>query len=292
MFCAGYHEVMIEKIKHLARLMRLHKPVGILLLLWPTLWALWLASDGHPDPTILLIFVLGVFIMRSAGCVMNDIADRRIDGFVERTHDRPLASQKISVCEAIILFVILMTLAFFLVLQLNGLTILLAFLGALLTVFYPFLKRFTHLPQVGLGIAFSWGIPLAFSATTQTLPDASWLLFAAAVIWPVIYDTQYAMADRPDDLKIGVKSTAILFGQWDRALIGCLQIAFLILFVIVGIEFVLSAWYFLSVLLTGTLFIYQQWLIKNRDRKACFQAFLNHQWVGGVIFLGLAMSYL
>lgn len=225
---------LIQRLLQYAYLMRLNKPVGILLLLWPTLWALWLASAGHPEGKLLFIFVLGVILMRSAGCIINDFADRHVDGFVKRTCNRPLASGKIRVFEALILFMLLGLLALLLVLQLNKLTILYAFIGAALTLVYPFMKRFTHLPQLGLGLAFAWGIPMVFAATQGKLSWSAWFLFMTAVLWPVIYDTLYAMTDREDDIKVGIKSTAILFGQADRIIIGILQILFLMCLTVVG----------------------------------------------------------
>jgi 4-hydroxybenzoate polyprenyltransferase len=273
-------------------LMRLDRPVGILLLLWPTLWGLWFAAAGAPSFSMVMIFVLGVILMRSAGCVINDIWDRHKDGFVKRTQSRPLAAKKISVTEAFIIFFILMLLAFILVLQLNAFTIMLAFLGALFAITYPLLKRVTHLPQLGLGIAFTWGIPMAYAATTDSVPFAAWILFAGSTLWPVIYDTQYAMADRADDLKIGIKSTAILFGRHDKWIIAILQLLFLCLFIFIGWIFQLKIYYYFALMVAGLFFLYQQFLMKDRDPKKCFQAFLNNQWVGLVIFIGILLGYL
>lgn len=280
----------MTRLKNYACLMRLHKPVGIFLLLWPTLWALWLAGEGKPNYFIVMIFVAGVILMRSAGCVINDIADRKVDGLVQRTRDRPLASGSVSVKEAFILFVVLITSAFLLVLNLNVYTILLAFVGALLAAGYPFLKRVTHLPQVGLGIAFAWGVPMAFSAELNQVPLKAWVLFSAAAIWPVIYDTYYAMVDRVDDVKVGIRSTAILFGQLDRLIIGMLQILFLLILGLVGWLLDLKWFYFASLLIGGVLFGYQQWLTRDRDSVMCFRAFLNNQWVGLVVFVGIFLS--
>lgn len=274
--------------KNYIDLMRLNKPIGILLLLWPTLIALWLAGAGHPSPDIVIIFVIGVVLMRSAGCIMNDIADRHVDGHVERTKLRPLASGKVSLTAAVLLFSILLALAFVLVLQLNWLTIQLAFIGAVLAIVYPFLKRITHLPQMGLGLAFSWGVPMAFAAELNSVPFAAWILFLAAAVWPMIYDTYYAMVDRADDIQVGIKSTAILFGRYDRLIIGGLQLLFLVLFSWVGYLFNLDWIYFASIGIAGLLFVYQQWI--TRTRAACFQAFLNNQWVGAVIFIGVVLS--
>lgn len=274
-------------MKKYLQLMRLHKPIGILLLLWPTLWALWLSGHGHPHFKIAVIFIAGVIIMRSAGCVINDIADRHVDKFVERTRERPITARKISVRNAFILFSCLMGVAFFLVCLLNQFTIFLAVVGALLTIMYPFLKRFTHLPQLGLGVAFAWGVPMAFAAQTNSIPWSGWQLFFAAALWPVMYDTLYAMVDRKDDVMIGVKSTAILFGKHDRRIVGIMQCLLLALFVNVGFAFHLGKIYFYSVMIAALLFLYQLYLIKDRSPQQCFKAFINNHWVGLVIFLGI-----
>lgn len=279
-------------VKNYFYLMRMHKPIGIFLLLWPTLWALWLSSEGKPNLIILTIFILGVILMRSAGCVINDIADRNFDAHVARTRERPLAAGKISVKSALILFFILIFCAFLLVLFLNKLTILLACAGVLFALFYPFLKRITHLPQLGLGLAFAWGVPMAFAADTNTVSSAAWMVFAAAAVWPVIYDTMYAMTDRLDDIKIGVKSTAILFGKKDKWLIAGLQCLFLSLLIATGITFELRWIYYVSLVFVGIFFVYQQWLIKQRIPENCFKAFLNNNWVGLIIFVGILLSYL
>jgi 4-hydroxybenzoate polyprenyltransferase len=281
---------LLKQASPYLRLMRFHKPIGILLLLWPTLWALWLASAGHPDKSILAIFVAGVIIMRAAGCIINDIADRHVDGYVARTAARPIASGEISVRNALILFVILMTCAFVLVLQCNRLTIELAFVGAALASVYPFLKRITHLPQLGLGLAFSWCVPMAFAAQMNSVSSDAWILFVTAAIWPVIYDTFYAMADRVDDVKIGVKSTAILFGKYDLVITFLLQLFFMAMLVVVGNVFALSEFYFVSIAIVSLLFIYQQQLIKTREPLACFAAFLNNNWVGLIIFIGIVLG--
>lgn len=281
---------MTEKIKQYVILTRLNKPIGILLLLWPTLWALWLAGAGSPDLFIVGIFVAGVILMRSAGCIVNDIADRKMDGFVERTRYRPIAAKQITTKEGLILFAILLLCAFLLALMLNKLTLGLAFLGVLFAAFYPFMKRFTYLPQVGLGIAFSWGIPMAFAAQTNSISWQGWVLFFAATLWPIIYDTFYAMTDRLDDIKIGIKSTAILFGQFDKIIIGLLQIVFLLLLVLVGFSFHLKLFYYIGLLFVALLFIYQQILIRRRQPDKCFKAFLNNNWVGCVIFLAIILG--
>jgi 4-hydroxybenzoate polyprenyltransferase len=281
-----------ERLPQYVSLLRLDKPIGILLLLWPTLWALWLASSGHPHPLVLFIFVTGTILMRSAGCVVNDLADRHIDGHVERTRKRPLANGQVSVLEASAIATILSACAFLLVLFCNSLTVSLAVIGALFVVIYPLLKRVTHLPQLGLGVAFSWGVPMAFAAQTGTVTLQAWFLFLASLTWPVIYDTMYAMVDKADDVKIGVKSTAILFGSLDRVIIGLLQLLFIIMFVIVGLMFRLQAVYYAALFIVIGLFIYQQWLIKNPLPQRCFHAFLNNNLVGLVIFAGILLSYL
>jgi 4-hydroxybenzoate polyprenyltransferase len=273
-------------LKEIALLIRLDKPIGTLLLLFPTLWGLTLASEGMPDTTILLIFVGGVFLMRSAGCIINDIADRHIDLHVARTKERPLARQKISVKLALFIFFLLVALAYCLIQPLNTLTIQLAWLGLLLAVVYPFLKRLTHLPQVGLGLAFAFGIPMSFAAIQETIPLKAWVLYVAAVIWPIIYDTQYAMVDREDDKKIGVKSTAILFGQYDIVAIVCLQCLFLCLLIYLGVLFQLRAPFYVALLWVVLCFSYQLILLNTRTREAYFTAFKNNQWVGLIILLG------
>lgn len=272
-------------------LMRFHKPIGILLLLWPALWALWIASHGMPDPLILGIFVIGVVLMRAAGCVINDIADRQFDRHVERTRERPLTSGKLTLRAAIILFVVLYGAAFTLVCFLNALTIKLAIAAAALAVFYPFTKRFTHWPQLILGLAFSWSIPMAFAAVTNTIPPIAWWLFATCVLWTITYDTEYAMTDREDDLKIGLKSTAILFGQHDRLIIGLLQTAIVISLVGIGVTLTMHWPYYLSLAAAAIIFIYHQRLIAKREPRACFRAFLNNNWFGLIIFLGILLTY-
>lgn len=274
------------------RLMRTDKPIGALLLLWPTLWALWLAAPGMPPLWILAVFVAGVWLMRAAGCVVNDYADRKFDGHVKRTAHRPLPSGDVSEKEARVLFALLVVVAFLLVLTLNTMTILLSVAGLALAWVYPFMKRYTHLPQVVLGAAFGWSIPMAYAAVSESLPLSCWLLFLANICWAVAYDTQYAMVDRDDDLKIGVKSTAILFGKNDKLIIGILQVAVLALAVAVGVLNHLHWEFYWSIFIAGALFVYQQKLIKNREREACFKAFMNNNYVGLVLFIGLAMSYM
>ncbi|WP_116474840.1 4-hydroxybenzoate octaprenyltransferase [Zobellella maritima] len=273
-------------------LARLDKPIGTLLLLWPTLWAIWIAGQGRPDPWVLLVFVVGVFSMRSAGCVINDFADRKIDGHVKRTQARPLASGELTSRQALGLFALLVLISFLLVLTTNSLTIQLAFAGLGWAALYPFMKRVTHLPQLFLGIAFSWGIPMAFAAQSNALPTGLWLLFAANLTWTVAYDTMYAMVDRDDDLKIGVKSTAILFGRRDKLIIGLLQFATLLLLLWAAQVFALSAAFYWGLLAAAALFVYQQRLIRERERMACFQAFLNNNYVGLAIFAGLILALL
>ncbi|ENM5891156.1 4-hydroxybenzoate octaprenyltransferase [Vibrio mimicus] len=272
------------------QLMRMDRPIGSLLLLWPTLWALLLAAQGLPDVRVLVVFVLGVFLMRSAGCVINDFADRHVDGHVKRTSQRPLPAGLVSAKEALLLFVVLAVTAFLLVLTMNTLTIQLSFVGILLAFIYPFMKRFTHLPQLVLGLAFSWSIPMAWSAQADTLPPQVWVLFLINALWTVAYDTQYAMVDRDDDVKIGIKSTAILFGRWDKRIIGLLQLATLGLLVALGQGLELNASYYWSLLVAAGLFAYQQHLIRYRERMPCFQAFLNNNYVGMAITAGILFS--
>lgn len=275
-----------------AQLMRFDKPIGTLLLLHPTLWALFIAADGMPPLSILLIFTLGVIVMRAAGCVINDYADREIDKYVKRTSQRPLATGRVTITEAKIIFVILLLFAFMLNLMLNRYTFLLSFVAVFLAVIYPFMKRFTHLPQVVLGVAFGWSIPMAFGAVSEALPLECWLLFFANLAWTVAYDTQYAMVDRDDDLRIGVKSTAILFAQYDNKIIALLQLITLILLTLVGIVQEYNIGYFIVLALSATLFIYQCWLTRKRERSDCFNAFLNNHYVGlGVFFAILVGVY-
>jgi len=272
------------------RLMRLDKPIGIYLLLWPALWALFLAADGWPRLDLIIIFVLGVTIMRSAGCVINDYADRKIDKLIERTQHRPITSGEITAKSALILFFILMLIAFGLVLMTNSLTIQLAFIAAGLAILYPFTKRWTHLPQFVLGLAFAMSVPMAFAATNGSVPVGAWWVFVATVIWTVIYDTMYAMADREEDLKNGVKSTAVLFAKFDKLIIGMLQICLFFLLLKISEIFNLAIFYDISLILTAFLMIYHQKMIKNREKTACFQAFLHNNFIGMVIFIGIALS--
>ncbi|MGD8483790.1 MAG: 4-hydroxybenzoate octaprenyltransferase [Thioalkalispiraceae bacterium] len=272
-------------------LTRLHKPIGIFLLLWPTLWALWVAAEGVPDLHVLLVFVLGVFLMRAAGCVINDFADRKVDPLVSRTRERPLATGKVKPREALILFVLLCLLAFALVLTMNRMTILLSLGGAALAAIYPFMKRYTHLPQVVLGMAFGWAVPMAFAAQTESLPKVAWLIYVITVLWAVIYDTMYAMVDRRDDLKAGVKSTAVLFGEADRLIIGILQAMMFFGLYSLGQQQGLHQPYYLGLLVALGLAVYHQYLIRHREEKACFRAFLHNNWLGAAVFLGLLIDY-
>jgi 4-hydroxybenzoate polyprenyltransferase len=278
------------RIPQYVSLMRLDKPIGILLLLWPTLWALWLASGGWPSYLFLFVFTAGTVLMRSAGCVVNDVMDRRIDGKVRRTCRRPLVIGSLKVKAALGLAAFLSLLAFMLVLFCNSLTIGLAIIGGGLTMVYPLMKRFTSLPQVGLGVAFSWSVPMAFAAVTGKIEMQAWFLFFTCMVWPVIYDTMYAMVDREDDQQIGVRSTAILFGLRDRLILAGLQVLFLLMLVKVGTLFHLSLGYISCIFLVGMLFLYQQWLIRNREPDKCFAAFLNNNWVGLIIFIGIYLQ--
>ncbi len=284
--------MVAERLKDYARLMRLHRPIGSLLLLWPTLWALWIAGQGRPDLRVLAVFVLGVVLMRSAGCVINDYADRDFDPHVERTHDRPIAAGRVSPREALVLFATLCLIAFALVLALNRLTILLSFAGAFLAATYPFVKRFTHLPQFYLGVAFGWGIPMAFAAQTGGIPPVGWALLAANVCWAVAYDTAYAMVDRDDDHKVGVKSTAILFGRHDRAMVFLFHVLTLSLLAYSGALAGLGLRYYAGLAAAFGFVLYQQHLMRDRTREGCFRAFLNNNWFGAAVFAGLVLHYL
>lgn len=272
-------------------LTRLNRPIGILLLLWPVLWALWIAAGGVPDLKLLVIFVAGTVLTRSAGCVINDFADRDFDPHVRRTRDRPLAARRVSPYEALVLFAVLMLAALVLVLQLDGLTIRLSLVAAGLAISYPFVKRFFPAPQLYLGIAFGWGVPMAFAATTGGIPKVGWLVFLVTVLWAGIYDTLYAMVDRDDDLLIGVRSTAILFGDMDRVAIGIMQLVMVWGLVLVGQNLDFSLPYYAGVVAAALLFGWQQWLARDRSRDQCFRAFLNNNYVGLALFLGIAGEY-
>ncbi|NOI16252.1 4-hydroxybenzoate octaprenyltransferase [Vibrio hepatarius] len=281
-----------DKARAFWQLMRMDKPIGTLLLLWPTFWALILAAEGVPDLKVLVVFILGVIFMRAAGCVINDFADRKVDGHVKRTHQRPLPSGRVSAKEAITLFLVLGIASFLLVLTMNPLTIKLSFAGIVLAFIYPFMKRFTHLPQLFLGLAFSWSIPMAWAAQANELPMMVWFVFVINAIWTIAYDTQYAMVDRDDDLKIGIKSTAILFGRLDKMIIGVLQLITLAMLIYLGIWYQLGASYYWSLLVAGALFVFQQHLIRHRERDLCFRAFLNNNYVGMIIAIGLLVAFL
>ncbi len=280
------------KIDAYVALTRLNRPIGIFLLLWPTLWALWFAAQGLPNPLVLLVFVLGVVIMRSAGCVINDFADRNFDGQVNRTKARPLALGLVKPKEALVLFAALIFIAFLLVLMTNLNTLLLSFVAVALAATYPFMKRYTYLPQVVLGAAFAWAIPMAYMASLESINSQAWLLFTATILWTVAYDTQYAMVDREDDLKVGIKSTAILFGENDRFMIAILQAMAVIALIMAGVQQESGLWFYLGLIGAVSLFFYQYRLTHDRAPAHCFQAFLNNNWVGAVIFLGIFLDSL
>jgi 4-hydroxybenzoate polyprenyltransferase len=280
-----------ERLGLYTRLVRLDRPIGIFLLMWPALWALWVAGAGNPPWSVVLIFVAGVVLMRSAGCAINDFADRHLDGSVTRTRERPLAAGLIQPWEAVAVFAALSLAAFGLVLLLNWQTIALSAVALGLAVIYPFMKRYTHLPQLFLGAAFGWAVPMAFTAITGAVPPVGWLLFAATVLWALIYDTQYAMVDRDDDLKIGIKSTAILFGRHDLLIIGLLQVLLLALLAWVGQLAGLGGWYLAGLGVAGALALHHQYLIRHREPGACFEAFLNNNYYGMAVFLGLVVDY-
>ncbi len=282
---------LVRQLRNYALLMRLEKPVGIWLLLWPTLWALWLAGEGHPDPGLFVVFVLGVIVMRSAGCVLNDFADRNIDPYVERTRDRPIASGAVAPIEALLLFFALSLIAIGLATMLNRQAQLLAVAAAILTVIYPFIKRFVSIPQFFLGAAFGWAVPMAFAAQTGEASQLGWLVFALALVWAVIYDTFYAMVDRQDDLKVGVKSTAILFGDLDLFVIGGLQVLMLFGLTLVADMAALGLWYYLGVVIAAILMGYHQWLARHRDAEGCFAAFRHNHYVGLAVFVGIVLHY-
>lgn len=284
--------LIAERLREYARLMRLDRPIGMLLLLWPVLWALWIAAAGKPSLPVFMVFVAGVVLMRSAGCVINDYADRKFDSQVERTRNRPLAAGRAQPREALVLFVVLALSAFSLVLLMNRLTILLSFVGAALAMSYPFMKRWTPLPQFYLGAAFGWGVPMAFAAQTGSVPADAWILFGATLCWAVAYDTAYAMVDRDDDIRIGVKSTAILFGRADRLMIALFHVLTLALLVWAGTRASLGLAYYIGLSLALGLAGWQQWLIRARSRELCFRAFLNNNRFGAVVFAGLAIDYL
>jgi 4-hydroxybenzoate polyprenyltransferase len=280
-----------RRIRDLIEVARLHRPIGIWLLLWPVLWALWIAGAAHPTPKVLVIFVLGTVVMRSAGCVINDLADRDFDPFVKRTRDRPIASRRLAPREALAWFLVLIATALALVLQLDEETVRMSVVGAVLAVSYPFFKRFFPLPQFYLGVAFSWGVPMVFMAEMGAIPRVAWILFFAGIIWAAIYDTMYAMVDREDDLKIGVKSSAIVFGDMDKVIIGTLQALMLFALYLAGTNMEYGYWYNAGLVGAGVLFAYQQWRIRDRLPVSCFAAFLNNHYVGLSIFIGILLEY-
>ena len=281
-----------RRIEEYVRLSRLNRPIGIWLLMWPMLWALWIASSGRPNPRVLIIFVLGTVVMRSAGCIINDFTDRNVDPHVRRTRDRPLAARRMGPLEALGLFAVLAGVALWLVTRLDTLTIRLAFVGAALAVSYPLLKRFFPLPQFYLGLAFGWAVPMAFAAQAGHVPRLGWMLFLTAVLWAGIYDTLYAMVDREDDVKIGVKSSAVLFADMDKLLIAVMQAMMLFALILIGRTLRFGEWYLGAIGAVIVLFLYQQWLIRNREPAACLRAFLNNHYVGMAIFIGILLEYL
>ncbi len=286
-----YHR-LARRLQEYGRLARFDRPIGTWLLLWPALWALWVAGAGRPNQTVLIVFALGVVVMRAAGCVINDFADRDIDPHVKRTRDRPLAARRVSPAEALALFLVMGAAALWLVTRLNVFTVKLAVIGAALTVSYPFVKRFFPLPQLYLGISFGgWSVPMAFAAQRDSLPRIAWVLYIAAVIWAAVYDTIYAMVDREDDITIGIKSSAILFADMDRLLIGALQAMMLFALVLAGHDMRFGGWYYAGLAMAAVLFLYQQWLIRAREPAACLRAFLNNNYVGMVIFIGVLLQY-
>ena len=280
-----------ERLYQYYLLMRMDRPIGTWLLLWPAFWALWIAAEGVPPVSIILVFALGVFVMRSAGCVINDYADRNIDKHIERTKNRPITSGKVSSREALGLFLVCIIIAFILVLFLNLYTILLSCIALLLASVYPFMKRYTYYPQLVLGMAFSWAIPMAFAAQLDTIPEVAWILYAVTILWIVSYDTMYAMADREEDLKIGVKSTAIIFADNDKLIIALLQTAFTLGMFYIAWLVQAGLFFYLGIIVSIVFSVYQQYLISHRDNKQCFQAFLNNNWLGMVIFIGIFLDF-
>ena len=279
------------QLKNYIELMRLDKPIGVWLLLWPTLWALWIAGKGHPDAGVFLVFMLGVIVMRSAGCVLNDFADRNIDPYVERTRSRPIASGAVAPMEAITLFVALALIAVGLAAMLNRPAQVLAIIAAGLTVIYPFIKRFISIPQFVLGAAFGWAVPMAFAAQTGEARQIAWLVFGTALIWAVIYDTFYAMVDREDDLNVGVKSTAILFGDADLFVIGGLQLLMLLALIFIGNMESFGVWYYGAIGVAAIIMAYHQWLARDRKPADCFKAFLHNHYIGMIVFIGIVLQY-
>ncbi len=288
---ATFAPEIVSQLRNYGKLMRVDRPIGIWLLMWPTLWALWLAGEGSPDQGLFVVFMAGVFIMRSAGCVLNDFVDRKIDPYVERTRARPLATGAVAPFEALVLFAALGLIAIGLATMLNRQAQLLAIVAAALTIAYPFIKRYVSIPQFILGAAFGWAVPMAFAAQTGGTPELAWLVFGAAVIWAVIYDTFYAMVDREDDKKIGVKSTAVLFGEVDLFVIAGLQAAMLFALVLIGYRAGLGFWYYLSVVVAAAMMGWHLWLARDRQPAGCFEAFLKNHFIGMVIFIGIVLHY-
>lgn len=280
-----------KKLKNYLLLMRLDKPIGIWLLMWPMLWSMWVSTDGQVNETLLIVFLIGVIIMRSAGCVLNDIADKNIDPFVKRTKDRPIASGKVSVREGKKLFILLMAIAFSLLFFLNTSTKLLALVGALITTVYPFLKRIISAPQLFLGVAFGWAVPMTFSANLGYVNTPGWLIFITAIIWAIIYDTYYAMVDRDDDINLPVKSTAILFGKYDLLIIGICQIIMVFLLILLAKIMNATIWVYLSIFISSCIMMHHQIITKKRQRSACFRAFYNNHYIGMVMFIGILLNY-
>ncbi|MDH5619390.1 MAG: 4-hydroxybenzoate octaprenyltransferase [Gammaproteobacteria bacterium] len=282
---------MVSQLRNYGKLMRVDKPIGIWLLLWPTLWALWLAGEGAPDQGLFAVLVIGVFVMRSAGCVLNDFADRKIDPYVERTRTRPLATGAVAPLEALTLFTALGLIAIGLATMLNKQAQILAVVGAALTIIYPFIKRYMSIPQFVLGLAFGWGVPMAFAAQTGETPELAWLVFGIALVWAIIYDTFYAMVDREDDRKIGVKSTAVLFGEVDLFVIAGLQLVMILGLLFVGFRAELGFWYYLSVACATAMMAWHLWLARDRQAAGCFEAFLKNHQIGLVVFIGIVLHY-
>ena len=283
---------VLLRLREYARLMRIDRPIGIWLLLWPVLWALWISAGGHPDERLFVIFLAGTFVMRSAGCVMNDFADREFDPHVKRTRDRPLAKQSVSTAEALGLFAVLGLIALALIIPLNRATQVLALIGGVLAVTYPFLKRFFSLPQAYLGAAFGWSVPMAYAAQTGSVPAVAWVMFLAVVLWTTAYDTIYAMVDREDDLVIGIRSSAILFGRADRAIVAVLQAGAIGGLALTGLMSGLGRWYWGGLAVAALLALHQQWLIRDRDPERCFRAFLGNNLFGLAVFAGILLDYL
>ena len=288
---ANFAPEVVSQLRNYGKLMRVDKPIGTWLLLWPTLWALWLAGEGAPDQALFVVFVLGVFVMRSAGCVLNDFADRKIDPYVERTRMRPIATGAVAPFEALTLFAALGLIAVGLATMLNKQAQLLAVIAAVLTIAYPFIKRYVSIPQFVLGAAFGWAAPMAFAAQTGGTPELAWLVFGTVLIWAVIYDTFYAMVDREDDIKIGVKSTAVLFGEVDLFVIAGLQLLMILALVLIGYRAELGFWYFFSVAIAAAMMAWHLWLARDRQPAGCFKAFLNNHLIGMVIFIGIVLHY-